>query len=335
MTSAKYNRNDDSMMCGSFHDELTRADGKWINHPILQRDPSTWSDEQEYFFIDSLFDDFVVNPITVSERDAVFRILEGGHRVHTIKKFMGNEMKYNGLYFKEMSTTIRDIFKYRKIRYTIYQGLSDIEEEQFILRVNMGLPINSGEFVNMMPSIELCELARVLAERHAPTLIEFTDMAGTKNLRGDASMAMYMLLSNFIKNDLVQTERISSVLKLREDAEKHRGVPLDTEKLSNQIDKLMSIFDRLIPTNREDNYTKKPQIKWPRYIIMTIQAILMKFPDVEASAIREFISIVHGHTSKFCPVKNYWKASVPDAHLAAKKFCEQRCTVFERWYVER
>jgi hypothetical protein len=34
-------------------------------------------------------------------------------------------------------------------------------------------------------------------------------------------------------------------------------------------------------------------------------------------------------------VKNYWKASVPDAHLAAKKFCEQRCTVFERWYVER
>jgi hypothetical protein len=155
MTSAKYNRNDDSMMCGSFHDELTRADGKWINHPILQRDPSTWSTEQEYFFIDSLFNDFVVNPITVSERDAVFRILEGGHRVHTIKKFMGNEMKYNGLYFKEMSTTIRDIFKYRKIRYTIYQGLSNLEEEQFILRVNMGLPINSGEFVNMMPSIEL------------------------------------------------------------------------------------------------------------------------------------------------------------------------------------
>lgn len=53
---------------------------------------------------------------------------------------------------------------------------------------------------------------------------------------------------------------------------------------------------------------------------MTIQAILMKFPDVEADAIREFISVVHGHTSKFCSVKNYWKASVPDAHLAAKSF---------------
>lgn len=332
MSPTTYYRNDDSLQLGGFYDELMRENAKWINHPILQRDATTWTSEQEYFFIDSLFHDFVVNPITVSERASVFRILEGGHRVHTIKKFMSDQLKYNGLYYSEMSLEQRDIFKYRKIRYTIYMGLTDIEEEQFILRVNMGLPIKSGEFVNMMPSIELCELARALGDRHASSLLEFTDLAGTKNLRGDTSMAMYMLLSNFIKNHLVHTERISSVLKLREDAEKYRGVRIDSAKLSDQVDNFMKIFNCLMPNNGE-NYNTKPSIKWPRYIIMTIQAIVMKHPDVKPEKIHEFMSVVHKHSNRFCAFQTDWKARVPTNNPAKKKSCEDRLVIFDRWFI--
>lgn len=331
MSPTTYYRNDDSLQLGGFYDELMRENAKWINHPILQRDATTWTSEQEYFFIDSLFHDFVVNPITVSERASVFRILEGGHRVHTIKKFMSDQLKYNGLYYSEMSLEQRDIFKYRKIRYTIYMGLTDIEEEQFILRVNMGLPIKSGEFVNMMPSIELCELARALGDRHKSSLLEFTDLAGAKNLRGDTSMAMYMLLSNFIKNHLVHTERISSVLKLREDAEKYRGVRIDSAKLSDHVDNFMKIFNCLMPNNGE-NYNTKQFIKWPRYIIMTIQAIVMKHPDVKPEKIHEFMSVVHKHSNRFCAFQTDWKARVPTNNPAKKKSCEDRLVIFDRWY---
>jgi|TARA_B110000459_G_C16503523_1_gene444520 hypothetical protein len=331
MSNTTYYRNDDSLQLGGFYSELMREDAKWINHPILQRDPSTWSPEQEYFFIDSLFHDFVVNPITVSERGSIYRILEGGHRVHTIKKFMGNELKYQGMYFREMPIKDRDTFNYRKIRYTIYGQLQDLEEEQFILRVNMGLPINSGEFINMMPSIKLCELSRVLGERHRDSLLKFTDLAGTKNLRGDTSMAMYMILSNFIKMDLVQTERITSVLKLREDAEKYRNVPIDSGKLSDQVDNFMKIFQCLIPNNGE-NYNTKPLIKWPRYIIMTVQSMVMKYPDLKPERIHEFMKIVHKHSSRSCTTQQDWKARVPDSHVANKKSCDARVEVFKRWY---
>ena len=252
--------------------------------------------------------------------------------MHTIKKFMSDQLKYNGLYYSEMSLEQRDIFKYRKIRYTIYMGLTDIEEEQFILRVNMGLPIKSGEFVNMMPSIELCELARALGDRHKSSLLEFTDLAGAKNLRGDTSMAMYMLLSNFIKNHLVHTERISSVLKLREDAEKYRGVRIDSAKLSDRVDKFMKIFNCLMPNNGE-NYNTKPLIKWPRYIIMTIQAIVMKHPDVKPEKIHDFMSVVHKHSNRFCAFQTDWKARVPTNNPAKKKSCEDRLVIFDRWFI--
>lgn len=327
----EYSRQDLVMSLRSLYDKLTEEDTRWENHHILQRDPTTWSKEQEELFIDSLYHDFVVNPITVSKRGGRFRILEGGHRVHTIKKWLGNQIKYNGFYFNQLPLEDRYVFDDRIVRYTVYTGLTDLEEEQFILRVNMGLPINSGEFVNMMPSIELCELARTLGDRHASSLLEFTDLAGTKNLRGDTSMAMYMILSNFIRNDLVLTERISSVLKLREDAEKYRGVQIDSAKLSDQVDNFMKIFHCLMPNNGE-NYLNKPLIKWPRYIVMTIQAIVMKYPDVKPEKIHDFISLVHKHSNRFCPTQQDWKARVPESHLAKKKSCEQRVEIFERWY---
>ena len=322
------NRNDDSMNLSSFFSELTRTDQLWTNHPILQRNPDTWTNEQERFFIDSLYLDFVVNPITVSRRDNSFRILEGGHRVHTIKKFMSNTFQYNGLYLNEMTLSDQDRFNYRKIRYTVFTGLTDLEEEQFILRVNMGLPINSGEFVNMMPSIPLCELSRILGDRHSDSLLEFTKMAGTKNERGDTSMAMYMILTNFVEEKLVHTERISSVLKLREHAEKFRGVELDTRGLSEEVDNFIKCFDRLMPTNKGN--ADHPFIKWPAYVIMTIQAIIMKYPSVRYSTIHKFMSIVHGSGNS--ETTRDWKSRVPNNNPSKKTACEERCKVFENWY---
>jgi hypothetical protein len=322
------NRNDDSMNLSSFFSELMRTDQLWTNHPILQRNPDTWTSEQESFFIDSLYLDFVVNPITVSRRGNSFRILEGGHRVYTIKKFMSNRFQYKGLYLKDMELSDQDRFNYRKIRYTVFTGLTDLEEEQFILRVNMGLPINSGEFVNMMPSIQLCELSRTLGNRHGNSLLEFTKMAGTKNERGDTSMAMYMILTNFIEDKLVHTERISSVLKLREHAEKFRGVELDIRGLSEKVDKLIKCFDRLMPTNKSN--TGDPFIKWPAYVVMTIQAIIMKYPSVCYSTIHTFMSIVHGSGNS--ETTRDWKSRVPNNNPAKKTACEERCKVFERWY---
>lgn len=248
--------------------------------------------------------------------------------MHTIKKFMSNMFQYNGLYLNEMTLSDQDRFNYRKIRYTVFTGLTDLEEEQFILRVNMGLPINSGEFVNMMPSITLCELSRILGDRHSDSLLEFTKMAGTKNERGDTSMAMYMILTNFIEEKLVHTERISSVLKLREHAEKFRGVELDTRGLSEEVDNFIKCFDRLMPTNKGS--ADHPFIKWPAYVVMTIQAILMKYPSVRHNTIHQFMSIVHGSGNS--ETTRDWKSRVPNNNPSKKTACEERCEVFERWY---
>lgn len=325
------NRNDDSMNLSSFFSELMRKDQLWRNHPILQRQPDTWTSEQETFFIDSLYLDFVVNPITVSRRGNSFRILEGGHRVYTIKKFMSDELKYNGLYLSEMSPSDQDRFNYRKIRYTVYTGLTDLDEEQFILRVNMGLPIKSGEFVNMMPSIELCELSRTLGERHIDRLLAFTSMAGAKNKRGDASMSMYMILTNFIKNKLVHTETISSVLELRVHAEKFRGVKIDVESLSENVDRFMKCFDQLLPTNKIN--TKTPFIKWPAYIFWTVQLIIMKYPSMPSGTIHRFMQIVHDRGKS--ETKRLWNEKIPKNNPGKGNHCEDRCAVFEGWYLSK
>ena len=325
------NRNDDSMNLSSFFTELMREDQMWGNHPILQRQPDTWTSEQETFFIDSLYLDFVVNPITVSRRGNSFRILEGGHRVYTIKKFMSNELKYNGLYLSEMSKSDQDHFNYRKVRYTDYTGLTDLDEEQFILRVNMGLPIKSGEFVNMMPSIELCELSRTLGERHIDSLLAFTKMAGTENKRGDASMSMYMILTNFIKKRLFHTESISSVLQLRVHAEKFRGVKLDVNSLSEDVDKFIECFNQLLPTNKSN--TKTPFIKWPAYIVWTVQLIMIRYPSMPGETIYRFMNVVHGRGNS--ETKRLWTACVPKNNPGIEKHCVERCAVFERWYLSK
>jgi hypothetical protein len=125
-----------------------------LRRPHSQRNfaPGWRKKKQQQELIDSIFHNFplgnaILNKLydNPDDTDAWYDIYDGRHRIETIWKFVNNEFKYNGVYYRDLSAADRKVFNERKIPVT--EITFDVEtpaERQVNILAEIFIRLNKG-----------------------------------------------------------------------------------------------------------------------------------------------------------------------------------------------
>ena len=250
-------------------------EGQWSLHNI-QRNDSTWNDQEYALTIQSILEGTLLSPFIASlqENGVNTFLIDGGHRTRAILRFMHDEFPVrisrtgNTCRFSELEASDRHTFLSSELNVITWKNLSALDEETLFFRVNVGLCLSGGEAVNAFHTIPICTLAKKLAEKHANILHDSVSRATLKqNERHDASSWMFLLLSNFHKDEITRGENYGRTMfeEQKKDCENFRDVAIDEAYLAEKVDFLMGVLATKLVTK-----------KFPTYVMPTIQAIMMK-----------------------------------------------------------
>lgn len=133
---------------------------KYTSSLKLQRN-NAWNFYQKSNLINSLLTDYPIPQIIVNIVDGKFHVADGGNRLRAVFEFMdnqfpisegiedisdGNEVyKIEGLYFKDFSDRLRNIFITKTLEIKFYTGLDEEQEAEIILRSNSGTEMTKIE----------------------------------------------------------------------------------------------------------------------------------------------------------------------------------------------
>ncbi len=132
-----------------------------LRRPLSQRNfaPGWRKKQQQQDLIDSIFHNFplgnaILNKLydNPDDTDAWYDIYDGRHRIETIWKFVNNEFKYNGLYYRDLSAADRKLFNERKIPVTeiTFDVDTSVERQaitlaEIFVRLNKGIKLTNSE----------------------------------------------------------------------------------------------------------------------------------------------------------------------------------------------
>lgn len=123
-------------------------DGKIISDIELQREIVYPSDKQ-VLVIDS-----IINKIPLpafyfwKNNEGILEVLDGKQRIESIKKFIENDIQYEGKLWKELDKKIQDIINDTELTIIICDG-DDIKKREIFKRINtLGIPLSNYEVLN-------------------------------------------------------------------------------------------------------------------------------------------------------------------------------------------
>lgn len=132
-----------------------------LRRPHSQRNfaPGWRKKKQQVELIDSIFHNFplgnaILNKVydNPDDTDAWYDIYDGRHRIETIWKFVNNEFRYNGVFYKDLSAADRKTFNERKVPVT--EITFDIETPaerqvctlaEIFIRLNKGIKLTDSD----------------------------------------------------------------------------------------------------------------------------------------------------------------------------------------------
>jgi hypothetical protein len=106
--------------------------------PDSQREKE-WVFEQDVNFIKSIFENKPIGSIVLNKKSDKYFILDGQHRIDSIKKFYLNEFKLLEYSFNELDEDWKKIFLETKIYIKEYYNLSDKDMKNIIHSINEGI----------------------------------------------------------------------------------------------------------------------------------------------------------------------------------------------------
>lgn len=308
-------------------------DGSWILHAI-QRNDFTWNLEEYSKTIQSIFSNILISPFVGSlQADGVTTLLlDGGHRTLAMLRFVKNEFKVcppssnKSCFYKDLCMADKKIFDDRRPLHTfVYTNLTKAQEELLFFRLNIGLPLSSGEAVRAFYTIPICVLASSLSEEY-DQLIQgsLARAVMKKNERHDAASFMLLILQNFQAGKVIIGENPgpSKQTENLERCERYRNVEIDEAELRRQTTILMGIVKN-----------KKITTKFPCYVVPTIQAIMLRYPDESPDKIGTFLFSMFETNASVNPLVNEWieQGRTKKANPAKPIRCEERAKIFAKW----
>jgi len=316
-----------------FYDLYKTENIPWIPHPHLQRNSNTWPKGMNQKIIESIVTNKLVNPIIISNQpDGKAFILEGAHRSDEIVNFIDNNFAVYGKKISQWTACERELFMRKSIKIVAYHGLSCRDEEDIMKRVNLGLQFTIGEHINATPSIPICNLAKKLGDRYQRTLIENTKCL-QDNIRGESSLFAFMILRNFMDKRMISTEQPKPEMAAEylDKIEEYRFREFSESDLTHKFGLLMRVFEQPpLPS------LKLHAGKYTRYMVMTIQHILIENPNVRPLRIRRFLEDLYttpktfrkGHQMGYI---SEWFDNVPSSNPSSVKKCQKRGEAFKMW----
>lgn len=106
--------------------------------PDSQREKE-WVYEQDLHFIKSIFENKPLGSIILNKKNDKSFILDGQHRIDSIRKFYKNEIKLFEFNFTELDEDWKKIFLETKIYIKEYENLSDKDMKNIIISINEGI----------------------------------------------------------------------------------------------------------------------------------------------------------------------------------------------------
>lgn len=106
--------------------------------PDSQREKE-WVYEQDLHFIKSIFENKPLGSIILNKKNDKIYVLDGQHRIDSIRKFYKNEIKLFELNFSELDEDWKKIFLETKIYIKEYENLSDKDMKNIIISINEGI----------------------------------------------------------------------------------------------------------------------------------------------------------------------------------------------------
>jgi hypothetical protein len=132
-----------------------------LRRPHSQRNfaPGWRKPQRQQDLIDSIFHNYplgnaILNKVYANpdDTDAWYDIYDGRHRLETIWKFVNNEFRYNGVYYRDLSVADRKTFNERKIPVTeiTFDVETSVERQAYILadvfiRLNRGVKLTDSD----------------------------------------------------------------------------------------------------------------------------------------------------------------------------------------------
>jgi len=106
--------------------------------PDSQREKE-WIYEQDLHFIKSIFENKPLGSIILNKKNDKIFILDGQHRIDSIRKFYKNEIKLFELNFTELDEDWKKIFLETKIYIKEYENLPEKDMKNIIISINEGI----------------------------------------------------------------------------------------------------------------------------------------------------------------------------------------------------
>lgn len=152
-------------------DKIFRRRDRLDLNPDFQRTP-VWSDERQQKFLDTILKRWNVPKVYFRVIDEEhFECIDGQQRLIAIFRFYSDDLhlskkfsdQYGGMYYKDLPDKIKDIFDDYELQIEEIRNATDEEVEDLFQRLQLGMPLNSGEKLNAI-SGDIRDFAKRLSE---------------------------------------------------------------------------------------------------------------------------------------------------------------------------
>ena len=267
----------------------------WQLHPRHQRYDYTWTDENRELYIDSIEKNIAqASTITLSiKTDAQGRetthILDGGHRIDTIKRFCGEKgegFMFNdphGRLYSDFDEDAKHDFGGSLLSVVTFRNLTEEQEDLLFMRINRHLELSQGETINAQKSVPICLIAHQMAEKYKHVLCN--KKVGLSNCNGERmeeKAFTFVLCINFILGRVEIYEKPGT--KVLSKIERYSFIqPLSLNEKTKLEKEFVTLFNTI-------NVPMSGKFKF--YDLLVAQWLMLNAPG-ELSIYKRFMKAVH------------------------------------------
>lgn len=133
-----------------------------IHFPVFQRGV-VWSKRKMELLIDSILKGIDIPKLYLLRTEKGWDVIDGQQRIRAIVGFFDGEFTHNGDTFEELSDAQKETIEKYKLTITEVEEIDDEEVRLLFTRLQLGVPLNSGEKLNAIKS-NLGDFVRKIAK---------------------------------------------------------------------------------------------------------------------------------------------------------------------------
>ena len=217
-----------------------------LSYPEYQRDDNIWSDKNRKYLIDSILRGFDIPKIYfhVADNYGGYDVIDGRQRLRAIFDFIRNEFTTDEKLINGSAVTYEQLSKEDKEKFEKYifhiVKITDMTDEELtllFLRLQLGMPTNSGEKLNAIES-----KMRTFVQELTKT--EFIKNVSIRKKRFAKEQICAQICNNslyIINNDQIRNSKFLNLQKLYYDY-KIEDIP-NKNNILNVFNRLYQIFE--------------------------------------------------------------------------------------------